>query len=54
MALPSSAATQAAVQIIDDRAEVRDQMRLLVVYLSDELANGLVSAAPRRRRNRAT
>jgi hypothetical protein len=37
MALPSSAATQAAVQIIDDRAEVRDQMRLLVVYLSDEL-----------------
>jgi hypothetical protein len=53
MALSSSATAQSASEIIHDRAEVRDQLRLLVVNLSDELlimSPSLAATARRQRR----
>jgi hypothetical protein len=50
---PAARTAQAAVKIINDRAEVRDQLRLLVVNLSDELlimSPSLAATARRQRR----
>jgi hypothetical protein len=42
----SSANTQAAIEIIDDATQIRDQLRLLIVNLADERVVGGLATAP--------